>query len=219
MIDKLDRFKAFIFDFNGTILWDTHLHNSAWDDFLFSHKIYLTDQEKNEVIHGKTNKDIFEKLFDRPIDNDELDKLSEEKEEKYRQLVISSQIKLAEGTTELFEKCREKSIEILIATSSYVENTKFFIDHFNLLKWFKQEHIFCNDGKMKSKPDPEVFNNAIQYLGFDRKDIVIFEDSPAGILAAEKAKVGKIVIVNSMKEDHVNKDYAVVESFLEIQIH
>lgn len=219
MATKLNGFKAFIFDFNGTILWDTHLHNLAWDDFLVSHKIYLTDQEKNATIHGKTNKDIFEILFKKALSNEELTLLSEEKEERYRKLVVSSGVKLVDGVVELFEKCNKNSIEIAIATSSYIENVNFFVDHFNLLNWFKKELIFFNDGVMKSKPDPELFNYAIQCLGFDRADIVIFEDSPAGILSAQRANVGKIVVVNSMRDNHVNIGYDVVESFLDVEVN
>lgn len=49
---------------------------------------------------------------------------------------------VSDGVVELFEKCNKNSIEIAIATSSYIENVNFFIDHFNLLKWFKKENIF-----------------------------------------------------------------------------
>ncbi|MDQ7826205.1 MAG: hypothetical protein RDV48_25605 [Candidatus Eremiobacteraeota bacterium] len=47
--------KAAIFDFNGTLLWDTAYHNKSHDIFLEKHNIHLTDEEKREKIHGKPN--------------------------------------------------------------------------------------------------------------------------------------------------------------------
>ena len=44
--------KGVIFDFNGTLFFDTHLHNQAWDIFLKKHSFVLTDEEKNLKIHG-----------------------------------------------------------------------------------------------------------------------------------------------------------------------
>jgi len=31
------KIKGVIFDFNGTLFWDTDLHNKAWDAFLERH--------------------------------------------------------------------------------------------------------------------------------------------------------------------------------------
>ncbi len=40
--------KGVIFDFNGTLFWDTPLHNNAWDIFLEQHELYLSDSQKNQ---------------------------------------------------------------------------------------------------------------------------------------------------------------------------
>lgn len=38
--------KGVIFDFNGTLFFDTHLHNRAWDIFLDRYSLMLQDVEK-----------------------------------------------------------------------------------------------------------------------------------------------------------------------------
>lgn len=45
------KIKGVIFDFNGTLFWDTTLHNKAWDIFLERHSFELSDNEKNEKKH------------------------------------------------------------------------------------------------------------------------------------------------------------------------
>ena len=62
----LMKYNAVVFDLNGTLIWDTALHNRIWDDFLERHSIFLSDEEKNRKIHGKPNQDILKALFDPP---------------------------------------------------------------------------------------------------------------------------------------------------------
>lgn len=52
-----------IFDFNGTLFWDTPYHNRAWDIYLQSHGRQISDHDKDLYIHGKPNRDIFNFLF------------------------------------------------------------------------------------------------------------------------------------------------------------
>ena len=189
--------KAVIFDFNGTLLWDTKLHNRAWDVFLKGHGIVLSDEKKNYVIHGKTNNDIFKSLFKKEFDAPSMNKLSEEKESIYRNLCIETNIQLADGAVELFDYCKHNKIPFAIATSACKQNADFYINRFDLLKWFDADSIVYNDGTIKSKPDPEIFNIAIQKMNRNPKDVIIFEDSAAGINAATAAGAGEIIIVNS----------------------
>jgi len=66
-------FRGVIFDFNGTpLLWDTHLHNQAWDIFLMKHNISLTDQQKDEIMQGRNSDLIISALFKRDLAEDEL---------------------------------------------------------------------------------------------------------------------------------------------------
>lgn len=45
-------FKGAIFDFNGTLFWDTPFHDKAFDIFLEKRGLHLTDEEKRVKIHG-----------------------------------------------------------------------------------------------------------------------------------------------------------------------
>ena len=50
-----------IFDFNGTLFWDSDLHEKAWKSF--GKKLLgrdRTDEEFNTYFHGRTNKDTLE---------------------------------------------------------------------------------------------------------------------------------------------------------------
>ena len=66
--------KGVVFDFNGTLFWDTKLHNEAWD------------------IHGKNNKDIISSLFPGQLAREEISELSIEKERNYQKIRNFSEV-------------------------------------------------------------------------------------------------------------------------------
>ena len=53
--------KGIIFDFNGTLYWDSHLHYEAWREYSKMLRGYsFTDEEMRERMFGHTNEDIIE---------------------------------------------------------------------------------------------------------------------------------------------------------------
>jgi len=127
---------------------------------------------------------------------------------------------MAEGTAELFAKLRELGIPFVIATASDWVNVEFYIRTLNLHQWFKKEYIIYNDGSVRGKPFPDLFLNALKVLGIAGKDAVIFEDSIAGVKAAEASGAGEIIIVNSNDRDYTEyrDKYPIIKSFEEIDL-
>lgn len=212
--------KGIIFDFNGTLLWDTHLHNMAWDNFFKEHGFFLSDEEKHQKMHGRLNKEIITELFGNRLTEAEIERYSLEKEYAYQRMCTElKDFSLAEGVTELFEKLRERDISFVIATASGIENVEFYIKWLKLDKWFRREHIIYNDGSMRGKPFPDLFLKAMAVLGIDSKNVIIFEDSVSGIKAAEAAAAGKVVIVNSNDSDYKEWEgkYPIIKHFNEVR--
>jgi len=213
--------KGVIFDFNGTLLWDTQLHNMAWDIFLKKYGISLSDEEKHQRIHGRLNSEIMMYLFDNKLTNQEIKRYTLEKEYEYQRLCLQlDNFSMAEGTVELFEKLKQQGIPFAIATAADIENVEFYIKTFNLYTWFKKEHIIYNDGTVRGKPFPDIFLKAFNALNIEGKDAVIFEDSISGIKAAEAAEASKIVIVNSNDNDYAEYEdrYPVIKDFNEVDL-
>jgi beta-phosphoglucomutase-like phosphatase (HAD superfamily) len=196
------KLKGVIFDFNGTLLWDTSLHNHAWDIFLERYHLTLTDEEKDRRIHGKNNELIFPDIFGRQMNIDEINHFIEEKESIYRDLCVEKKITFAPGAVEFIEFLRSANISYSIATASEIGNVNFYISYLKLDRLIDPSFILFNDGSYKSKPDPDMFLAAIRTIGVSASESLIFEDSYAGIKAAQAAKPGKVIIVNSMNRDY-----------------
>ncbi|WP_431122009.1 HAD family hydrolase [Flagellimonas flava] len=208
--------KGVIFDFNGTLFFDTHLHNQAWDIFLDKHSLKLSDKEKDQKIHGKNNQEILTHLFSKELTLDDIKKLSVEKEDIYQTLCLKSELQLAPGAVNFIAYLADKGIPYTIATASDLYNLEFYFEYLNLAKYFDFSQIVYSDGTVKSKPNPEIFIKAMQTIGVHPNSTLIFEDSSSGITAAENSKAEKIVIVNSVNGDYSHWNHPIISDFTEL---
>jgi len=202
-----------VFDFNGTLFWDTKLQNESWDCFLRNYGFSLNEEQKNKYIHGINAKDTFEYLFKREMGAEEVDRLTEEKEVIYRQMCLDEGMEFAPGAEDLIRFLKENEVEIAIATASAKNNVEFFIGHFHLLRFFKRDHIIFNDGTLRGKPHPDLFIKAINAIGIKPEETIIFEDSQAGLEAAKRAGAGNIIIVNSTNTTYFGFEYQQISHF------
>jgi len=209
-------YKAVIFDFNGTLLWDTKLHNQAWDQFLVNHNITLTDEEKAVKIHGIPNAGIFKGIFNHSLSDEEIEEMAQEKEQIYRNICSDIELCFAPGVKGFINFLKSSSIDYAIATSSGKENMDFYFEKMELGKWIKPENIIYDDGSFKGKPHPDIFLKAMEKISHEPKDVVVFEDSMAGIKSAENAKAGKIIIVDSNGDDYNGLSYRQIRDFAEV---
>jgi beta-phosphoglucomutase len=205
--------RGVVFDLNGTLLWDTGLHNQAWDIFLGRHDMFLTDKEKNELIHGKNNSTILCTLFDHQLPEDDLNRYILEKEVLYQNLCLENGIDYAPGAAAFIDFLKHQHIPYAIATASIRENIDFYFEKLGLGLLIDRQHVIYNNDQIKSKPDPEIFEIAIRLLGLKCEDVVIFEDSVAGITAAESAKPARVIIVNSTGIDYSGFGLEVITDF------
>lgn len=208
--------KGIIFDFNGTLYWDTSLHNQAWDLFFEKNGIFLSDEEKDSRIHGKNNIDILRNLFTRELSANEIAIMSIEKEDIYQGLCLKNKLGLAPGCIPFLKFLKQNNIPYTIATAADLYNVNFYFRHLDLASYFDQSMVIYSDGTINSKPDPEIFEKALGILNLEAKDVLIFEDSKAGIEAAENVRAGKIIIVNSSGSDYGSWNHQTIRSFEEV---
>lgn len=192
--------KGIVFDFNGTMFFDTPKHELAFK-ILIKEILNkdINDKEFKENINGRTNETIFKYLYKNNISDEDILKYSALKEEKYRQLCLEDKdnFHLATGLIELLDMLKDKDVPIGIATSSDKTNMDFYIENFGLLKWFDIKAITYNDGTIRSKPHPDIFIKACENIGISPDECLVFEDTVSGICSAVNAGVKNIVAVNS----------------------
>ena len=215
--------KGIIFDFNGTLYWDSQLHYDAWREFSKIIRGYsFTDEEMRDKMFGHTNEDIIEYAIGKKPSKEMVEKYGKEKEALYRKrcLLDPENFKLAPGAIEFLDFLKENNIPRTIATMSEWDNVEFYIKEFKLEKWFDLDKIVYSDGTIPGKPAPDIFLIAAKKIGLLPQDCLVIEDAIAGINSAKSANIGKIIAIASLEPIEFYKKiqglHQIVKSFDEV---
>lgn len=194
--------KGIIFDFNGTLYWDSQLHYDAWREYSRILRGYeFTDAEMRDKMFGHTNEDIIEYAIGKKPSKELVEKYGKEKEALYRKRCLTrpEEFKLAPGAIELLDYLKENNIPRTIATMSEWDNVEFYIKEFKLEKWFDLDKIVYSDGTIPGKPAPDIFVIAAKKIGLKPSECIVIEDAIAGIKSAQAAGIGKIIAIASLE--------------------
>ena len=150
-------YDGIIFDFNGTLFFDSDKQEQAWHTV--SRQLRgkgFTSEEMYERVHGRSSRSIFEYLLRKPLTQEQVWELIERKETIYRELCLQDEerFRLAPGAAELLDWLCEHDIPHTIATASEIRNVRFFREHFGLDRWFDPRRIVYDDGTFSGKPAP-----------------------------------------------------------------
>lgn len=210
-------YSAIIFDFNGTLFFDSEKHLETWREFSKRLRPYaFTDEEMREYMFGRTNEDIIAYLIGKEPDPELVEKLATEKEALYREMCrkdIKNTV-LAPGAIELLDFLKANNIPTTIATMSEKDNVDFYIKTFNLEKWFDLDKIVYADGTIPGKPAPDIYIKAAQKLNLNPKECIVVEDAISGIESANKAGIGKIIAIASMESVDLYKKIPAVSEII-----
>ena len=212
------KIKGVIFDFNGTLFFDSDKHEEAWIKFSTEVRANpLTPAEMSAKVHGRTNKSILEYVFQKEISDGLLSEHILKKENYYRQSCIKDKknLKFVKGATELFDFLLGNQIKMTIATASEITNLNFFNKEFGLDQWFNFNNIVYDDGRTEGKPAPDMFLKAAKLIEVKPSECLVFEDSESGIAAAKNAGIGRIIIIDPSKERSKFQNHPDVDMVIE----
>lgn len=194
------KYRAIIFDLDGVICHTDKYHYEAWKKIADELGIYF-DEKINHRLRGVSRMESFEIIlerYDKEMSQEEKLFYTEKKNEVYKELLKKmSPADLSKEVKDTLYQLREGGIKLAIGSSS--KNTKFILCQLGLGTFFDA----VSDGNciIKSKPDPEVFLKAAQYVGEDAKDCLVVEDAKAGLEAATAGGMDCAAIGDATKSD------------------
>ena len=191
--------RAVIFDIDGTIVDNMHLHAEAFAVFAGRHGLPPLTKDDRARLDGRRNSEIFPILFKRDVPRDEWIAYEQEKEGLYREL---SRGRLAplKGLHQLIDRLKDDGIPMALATSAPRLNVEHTLAELDLAGAFPI--IVRGDEVARGKPAPDVFIEAARRLGVDAAECVVFEDAPMGIEAAQAAGMRVVALTTSFQASH-----------------
>lgn len=188
--------KAFIFDLDGVIVDTAKYHFLAWQKLAQKLGIEFTP-EHNEQLKGVSrvrSLDIILGLGNiKPSQEDKNKWLIQKNEDYLSYLVNMDQSEILPGVLPVLHYLKDKNQ--LIALGSASKNARPILEKTGILHLF--DAIVDGNDVANAKPDPEVFLRAAQLLNITNKNSIVFEDSVAGIQAANIANMVSIGIGDS----------------------
>lgn len=185
--------KLVIFDLDGVLVNTTDLHTKALRDavqYVVPGEAHLA--EFLDASDGIRTKDKLERLkADYTLSDNAIRCIDLCKQEFTIQEL--KKLKLNESIVKGIKGLRRRGYKIAVASNS----RRSFVDEVVKTIGIRKlvDYSISGDEVGSPKPDPEIFLKAIEHFGADRKDVFIFEDSPAGLEAAVRTGA-EVIVVN-----------------------
>lgn len=174
-------FRAILFDMDGVIIDTKEQVEAFWFEKMKEHGVKIDDEYLETSLHGRPARFIIKELFPH-LDNDAQLRMDQECTD-YDSLYSSYAI--VPGVEVFIQALLNNDITIGLVTSALPPKVDVMLKSLSLKNPFK-EIVTANQVK-KGKPDPECYLLGADKLGFNIKDILVFEDSVSGTQAASRA--------------------------------
>lgn len=197
--------KALIFDFDGLII-DTEMPDfESWQDVYHEHGVEMPLPLWASIVGGTAESnfdpyDHLEELLGKSVDREAI-----WIKRRKRDLEAVANQPILPGIENYFKDAQRLGLKLAIASSS---PESWVIGHLTRLGLIEHFACICTaDDVTKTKPDPALLLKVLSGLEISAKDAIMFEDSPNGITAANRAKIFCVAIPNELTA-RLNLDHA-----------
>lgn len=205
--------KGVIFDLDGVIVDTAKFHFLAWRKLANGLGFDITESQ-NEELKGVSRVKSLEKILAWGQVNLTEDEFMEQmalKNDNYLSYISTmTQEDILPGVSKIIDFLIENKVPIALGSAS--KNARSILEKTNLYQKF--DVVVDGNDVSKAKPDPEVFLIAAEKLKMEPQTCIVFEDSQAGVQAANIAGMVSIGVgdANILEEaDHVFTDFTEIE--------
>lgn len=175
--------RGIIFDLDGVIVSTDEQHYLGWQALADRLGIPFS-REVNSRFRGVSRMacmNILEELGGKHYTDSEKIAYADWKNEYYRELLTQmSPADLSQEVRSTLDALRARGLKLAVGSSS--KNAKFILQRIGLSDYF--DAVSDGTNISRSKPDPEVFLKAAEYLGLTPSDCLVVEDAVSGVEAA-----------------------------------
>ncbi len=177
------KFKGIIFDLDGVLCSTDEYHYLAWKALADAIGADGFSREDNKLQRGVSRMESLEVVLKRCAKQySDVEKLAlaERKNEIYKSMLGNmSEKDLSEEVYSTLLALRERGLKLAVGSSS--KNTPLILEKLGLGSFF--DAVADGNCVMRSKPHPDVFLLAAEYLKLSPEDCLVVEDATAGVEA------------------------------------
>jgi HAD superfamily hydrolase (TIGR01509 family) len=185
--------EALIFDFDGLILETEASEYRSWQEIYAEYQALLPLETWAVCIGSGANTFDpcvhLESLLGRSLPREELCQRRRE-----RRMMLLAEEAILPGVENSIAAAKQRGMRLGVASSSSRQWVTGHLARFGLLDSF--DCIRCRDDVVRTKPDPELYLAALDGLHVSAEQAIALEDSPNGVLAAQRAGIFCVAVPN-----------------------
>ena len=198
----LKNIKGAIFDMDGTLIDSLILWDVIWEQL---GNIFLNDEKfspaevDDKAVRTMTLKDAMDyihSVYSMGKSGQELFEVVNEIIENF----YAEEVKLKKGVLEFLEYCYKKNIKMCVASASEKRLIEIALKTCGIEKYFKGVMSCAEIGKGKDEPD--IYLKALNFLGTDKEETCVFEDSHIAITTAKGIGMKTVGIYDKFNYGH-----------------
>lgn len=203
--------KALFFDMDGVIIdteKDGHRvafneafkffeYDFSWDVDLY-YKLLKVSGGKERMQHYFKLQGLFQNLSDEQM-KAHLLKIHKKKTQIFLEMLETGKLPLRPGIKRFMQEAMDQGIIICVCTTANEKAAAAVTK--NMLNEIEFAHVLAGDIVNKKKPDPEIYNLALEKTGLDKASCIVVEDSAIGVQAARSAGLRVIATTNVYTEN------------------
>jgi putative hydrolase of the HAD superfamily len=205
--------KGIIFDFDGLLVDTEIIWYEIFEAYFRENHNYKFEIEAYNKMVGTSGNAILKGLFDRfGVDHDtEMQGIGEVFKQR------SNKLGFMPGIEALIDTIKEMGLQMGVATSSPYERPNRILSAMNTKHLF--DYILGREDVEHAKPAPDLFLKALDTMGLKRDEVIVFEDSYNGYLAAKAAGIDVVIVVNEVsKHSDFGDDVSILHSMCEFDL-
>lgn len=191
------RIRGAIFDVDGTLLDSMFIWDTIGETYLrsigYQPKENLNETFKNMSLHQAARYYQTEYGVTQSID-EIMDGVNAMLERYYR-----FEVPLKPGAAELLERLRQSGVRLCIATATDRHLVEAALDRCGVLSCFGE--IFTCNEVGHGKDEPDIFEAALRFLGTEKSETVVFDDSLYAIRTAKETGFPVAAVYDSHEKE------------------
>jgi HAD superfamily hydrolase (TIGR01509 family) len=194
MEKPLRAIRALIFDFDGLILDTEGPEFLAWSEIYAEHGASLDLESWATAIGTVGGFDPYAELEARIGQPIERERVREWRRAR-TQALITAEV-LRPGVREYLARAKQLGLGTAVASSSPRSWVAGHLERLGVIQEF--QYLRCADDVEQVKPDPSLYLAAAGALGVLPEEAIAIEDSPNGVLAANRAGIFCVAVPNPL---------------------
>ena len=214
LLRKIKETDIFFFDLDGTLIDTEKLYFRFWKEACLYYGYELKDNEALRLrsLDGKLTVEYLSALSNGKLDYTLTRNKRIELMDRY---FLTHDIEIKEGAKEFLTKLKKENKKVYIVTANSGDKAYKIIHQIHFENFI--DDVVSTKEVERGKPNPDVYIYACNKLRINSDQVVVFEDSPNGVISSFKTGCFTIMVEDLSSPEEVKEYFHYsIKSFLEL---